>query len=135
MELQIRPLNENDYNDILVKWWRDWRWSPPPRDFLPQDGTGGFIVYDGDSPVCAGFLYSTNSKAAWVDFIISSRTHKENRQDSISLLIRTLTEVAKNIGYKYTYALLRHKNLIKTYEDIGYIKGDSNTYEMIKKLQ
>jgi hypothetical protein len=41
MELYIRELNETDYDEILVGWWKDWGWSAPPKDFLPRDGKGG----------------------------------------------------------------------------------------------
>ena len=61
MNLNIIPLKESDYDNILCGWWTDWRWTPPSRDFLPDNGKGGFIVYDGDIPVCAGFMYDTNS--------------------------------------------------------------------------
>ena len=62
MEFTVRELNETDYESILVKWWKDWRWTPPPKDFLPDNAKGGFIVYDKDIPVCAGYIYVTNSK-------------------------------------------------------------------------
>jgi len=81
MKLNILALKENDYEDILCKWWRDWRWNPPKRDFLPENGTGGFIVYDGDVPVCAGFMYTTNSKAAWCDWIISNMEYKDRKKE------------------------------------------------------
>jgi len=74
MSLTVRPLQDSDYDSILVKWWRDWEWEPTPKDFLPQDGTGGLMVMDGDEPVCAGFVYTTNSSVAWADWIVSSRT-------------------------------------------------------------
>ena len=60
----IKQLQEGDYEKILVNWWNDWGWEPPQKDFLPEDGKGGMIVYDGDTPVCAGFIYVTNSKVA-----------------------------------------------------------------------
>jgi hypothetical protein len=37
-------------------------------------------------------------------------------------------------GSKYAYALIKNNSLIKTYEDLGYTKGDSYTSEMIKLL-
>ena len=76
MQFNIRPLQEGDYENILCGWWRDWKWVPPVKDFLPEDGTGGYIVYDGDIPVCAGFMYTTNSRAAWCDWIISNIEYK-----------------------------------------------------------
>ena len=95
MELYVRELNENDYDEILVGWWKQWGWEPPQRDFLPNDGKGGIIVYDEDVPVCAGFMYITNSKAAWVDWIISNKeyTKKPQRKDAIKLLVSTLTDI------------------------------------------
>ena len=64
MEFNIRKLNSTDYDEILVKWWNDWGWKAPAREFLPEDGEGGIILFDGDIPVCAGFMYITNSKVA-----------------------------------------------------------------------
>ena len=134
--INIRHLNDTDYDAILVGWWKEWGWEAPTRDFLPNNGTGGGIVFDGDTPICAGFLYMTNSKVAWIDWIISSKTYtdREKRKYAISLLIEQLTTLSKDLGNKYAYALIKHQNLIKTYEDLGYIKGDSYQNEMIKIL-
>jgi RimJ/RimL family protein N-acetyltransferase len=136
MALKIRELNDSDYEDILVGWWKDWGWQPPQKDFLPDDGKGGIIVYDDDVPICAGYMYLTNSRVGWVDWIISNRnyTNKELRKDAISLLVSRLTDICGLIGCKYIYALIKNESLINTYESLGYIKGDSYTSEMIKVL-
>jgi hypothetical protein len=136
MELTIRNLNESDYHNILVDWWIQWNWEPPKRNFLPDNGMGGIIVYDGETPVCAGFLYITNSDVSWVDWIISNKEYKvkDKRREAIILLISSLTNIAKNSGAGYAYALIKNNSLIKTYEDLGYIKGDTYTSEMIKLL-
>jgi hypothetical protein len=134
MELTIRQLNENDYQETLVNWWKDWGWTAPEKDFLPDNGMGGYIVYDGDIPVCAGFIYITNSRVAWVDWIISNKEYREKRREAITMLIDTLTNLSKMSGSKYAYALIKNDSLIKTYESLGYIKGDSYTSEMIKLL-
>jgi hypothetical protein len=141
MELKIRPLNENDYEEILLGWWSQWNWAAPAKDFLPENGTGGMIVYDGDVPICAGFIYVTNSSVAWVDWIISSKEYRgkdgignSKRKKAIKLLIFALTNMSKNSGSKYAYALIKNKSLIQTYEELGYTKGDSYTSEMIKLL-
>lgn len=136
MDLYVRELNETDYDEILVNWWRQWGWEPPQKDFLPNDGKGGVIVYDNDTPICAGYMYITNSKVAWVDWIISSKqyTKKPQRKDAIKLLVSTLTNVCNKTGAKYIYALIKSRNLIETYEELGYIKGDTYTSEMIKLL-
>jgi RimJ/RimL family protein N-acetyltransferase len=136
MALKIRELNDNDYDDILVGWWKDWGWEPPMRDFLPDGGKGGIIIYDEDIPICAGYIYLTNSKVCWVDWIISNKnyTNKELRKDAISMLVSRLTDICGLIGCKYVYALIKNQSLINTYESLGYVKGDSYTGEMIKVL-
>lgn len=134
MKFNTTPLQNEDYDNILKGWWKDWGWEAPSRDFLPQDGQGGVMVWDGDTPVCAGFLYNTNSKVAWVDWIISNKEYKESRKEALSILIQTLTSVAKNLDNKFAYALIKHNGLIGVYEQQGYSTGDSYNKEMIKAL-
>ena len=134
MEFDIRKLNPTDYDNTLVGWWKDWGWDAPAKDFLPDDGEGGLLVLDEDIPVCAGFIYITNSKVAWVDWIISNKnyTNKKKKHSAVGLLVESLTNTCRNNGNKYTYALIKHDGLIKTYENLGYTKGDTYTQEMIK---
>lgn len=136
MELTIRQLNETDYDDILLKWWNDWGWKAPSKNFLPDNGVGGLIVYDEQEPICAGFIYMTNSSVAWIDWIISSKEYrkKPHRKEALKALIQALTDVSKDAGSGYGYALIKNKSLIELYENLGYIKGDSYTSEMIKIL-
>jgi hypothetical protein len=106
------------------------------KDMLPQDGIGGVIVYDEDEPVCAGFLYMTNSKMAWVEWVISNKNYrkKPQRKEAIVYLIETLTNIAKNNGATFAYTVVKNKSLSAIYEQIGYIDGDNNIKEMIKSL-
>lgn len=136
MNFTIRKLNETDYDEILVKWWNDWGWTAPSKDFLPENGMGGIILFDGDIPVCAGYMYLTNSKASWVDWIISNKEYrvKPNRKIAIEVLLDKLTQICEDAGSKYIYALIKHSGLIESYEKLGYIQGDSYTKEMIKKI-
>jgi len=136
MKLNIQKLKENDYEKLLVNWWKDWGWQAPPKDFLPDNGTGGFMVYNKDIPICAGFIYKTNSNVAWVDWIISNKNYKdkESRKEGITYLVQSLTEICKQLDYKYCYALINHKALIKTYERLGYTKADNYNQELIKHL-
>ena len=80
MEFTIRKLNNKDYETILLKWWKDWRLTPVPKDFLPDNGKGGYIVYDKETPVCAGFMYVTNSKVGYVINYIQHRVQRQKRK-------------------------------------------------------
>ena len=133
MIFDIRPLNSEDYDTILVDWWKDWGWTPPPKDFLPDNGKGGMMILDGEIPVCAGFIYMTNSNVYLLVFMVSNKKYrmKPHRKNAMGLLIETLTNISKNQGAKYCYSLQKHKSLMGTFESLGYVKGDSNTFEMI----
>ncbi len=136
MELTLRPLQNGDYEDILSHWWDSWGWEAPKKDFLPDNGNGGVIILDGETPVCAGFIYITNSKVAWVDWIISNKDYrkKPQRTQAIRMIVESLTGIARATENKYAYALIKNKPLINVYSDLGYTKGDEYVGEMIKAL-
>ena len=136
MKLNILPLKEEDYDEILCQWWKDWRWTPPSREFLPENGMGGFIVYDGEIPICAGFMYITNSKATWCDWIISNLKYKDRqkRKEALELLIKTISDKAESLGKKYIYALIKNKPLVNVYKKIGFVEGSTYTHEKIKTI-
>jgi hypothetical protein len=129
-------LRENDYAETLIGWWNQWGWQAPPQDFLPNNGENGIMILDGTMPVCAGFVYLTNSKVAWVDWIISNKeyTDRAKRKEALLTLITKLTNMAHDLGSKYCYALIKNDSLINVYKECGYINGDTYTSEMIKIL-
>ena len=43
MKLNARKLIDTDYN-VLVDWWKWWRWPSIPKNFLPDNGTGGIMI-------------------------------------------------------------------------------------------
>jgi hypothetical protein len=47
----------------------------------------------------------------------------------------SLEELAKINGKKYIYSSLKNESLINAYMDCGFVKGSSNTQEMIKTCQ
>ena len=136
MQLNIRMLKDSDWN-TLVKWWSAWpNWAAPAKDFLPDNGEGGLIVLDGDVPVCAGFIYITNSKVAWVNWIISDKSfeNKENRNKAIEVLLKKLVSMAVKNKNSYVFASNNNLSLIQRFVNIGFTKGCENTTEIIFKI-
>jgi hypothetical protein len=135
MEFNIRLLNESDYDDILAKWWKDWGGEIPPRDSLANNGTGGFMVSKGDTDICAGFAYYTNSSIAFCEFVVSNYNYREkDRNKAIEFLIESVCLACKEAGYKFMWASVQNKNLINKYKNTGYIQTQSNCVELIKHL-
>ncbi len=134
MELKVRALEESDW-DTLQLWWKIWQWPIMNKDMLPLDGCGGLMVYKNNTPIVAGFLYLSNSKVAWLDWIISSPTYKEeDRKEALELLISSLEEVAKQQGYSIIISIARHKGLINTHKKLGYTIDENPSYEISKKI-
>jgi len=128
----VRWLKENDY-ETLVKWWKDYDWNPIDKSVLPNNGLSGLMITKDEIDICAGFLYTSNSKMAMVEFIISNKDYKKRDKIlALDLLINELTEIAKRNGYKVVLTNLINKGLKKLFLKNGYEKGDENILQLIK---
>src|SRR5688572_16264398 len=79
-----RPYTEQDY-PMVCQWWDDWKWPRIPESSLPQVGV---VVENEGSPVCAAWIYRTDSDTCLVEWFISDRTaSKERRKGTIEHLI------------------------------------------------
>lgn len=130
--MEIRLIQDSDYEQYIVPFWNSWNSTPPPKDFLPDIG---FIVFDKDIAVAAGYVYITNSKTCWIEWVCSDKnyTYRKNRKFALLLLLDTLTNICINGGYKYIFAVIKSDPLIKVYEKAGFVKGGTGT-EMFKKI-
>lgn len=136
MKLNVRELRESDW-DTLVGFWKAWpEWEQhPTKDLLPLNGCGGVMVEKEGKPIIAGFLYLTNSKVAWLEWIVSNPDYRESdRKEALELLINTLETVAINQGYKIILSIGRNKGLIETHKKLGYTVDDKPSYEITKKI-
>ncbi len=105
------------------------------KDFLPDNATGGLMVYDGEVPVCAGFLYETNSSTAWIEWIISNKQYRgSRRKTAISLLLANLEELARDKGFSFIFANNNNRHLIGHYVNNGFMKGQTDSTELIKVI-
>ena len=135
MELQVRALQESDWED-LVSWWKWWRWPEINKAMLPMNGLGGLMVYKDNIPIVAGFLYLTNSKAVWLDWIVSNPNYKnKDRKEALELLIKSLEDVAIVQGYDIIISLTRNPHLINTHKKLGYTVDEKPSHEITKKIR
>ena len=135
MELNIRMLKDSDWN-TLVEWWDAWPdWVNPPKEFLPDNGKGGFMVEKEGKPICAGFIYLTNSDAVLLEWLVSDPEYREDdRKDALELLITGAEAACKEIGKKYMFTIGRNKNLINTHKKLRWKVDTKPSYEIIKTI-
>lgn len=126
--MNIRKVDiQKDY-EMLAKWWLHHGWGDVPAIILPKEG---FIVNE----ICAGFIYQTDSKIAWIEYIVSDpASEKEYRAQSLDILIDNLIKRAKELGFLVAFATLEHPALIERYKKHGFVIGDSKVTNMIRSL-
>ena len=134
MKLQIRTLQESDW-ETLQSWWKAWEWPEVSKDMMPLDGLGGLIIEKEGKSIAAGFLYLTNAKVAWTEWIVSDPEYRsEDRIDALKMLVQGLEDVAINAGYKIILSIGRNKGLLNIHKELGYTVDDSPSYEISKKI-
>ena len=130
--MNTRTLTESDY-EILSDWWIAWSWPVMAKDMLPDNGTGGIMVEHEGENIVAGFLYWSNSKLVWLDWIISNpKSDKDIRQEAIKKLILTAESMTKKAGSKYMMSISRSNSLLKIHEQMGWTIDKTPSHEMIK---
>lgn len=134
MELTVRALQESDW-DTLQEWWTKWKWPIMSKEMLPLNGCGGLMIYKGDQLIAAGFLYLSNSKVAWLDWVISNPEYKESdRKQALVLLIDELEKIALTQDYSIIISIARNKSLINIHKELGYTIDENPSYEISKKI-
>ena len=135
MELKARLLKDEDY-ETLCGWWESWpKWVNPPKTFLPDNGKGGLMVEKNGKPICAGFLYMTNSDAVLLEWIVSDPEYRDkDRKQAIELLITSAEELCKQLGKVHMFTIGRSKHLINTHKKLGWTVDEDPSYEIIKNI-
>ena len=132
--MNTRTLTGSDY-EILSDWWKAWGWPVMAKDMLPDNGTGGIMVENEGENIVAGFLYWSNSKLVWLDWIISNPdADKKIRKQAIEMLILTAEQMVKDAGSKYIMSISRSNSLLKIHEKIGWSIDKTPSHEMIKVI-
>lgn len=132
--MNTRTLTESDY-EILSDWWKAWGWPVMAKDMLPDNGTGGIMVENEGENIVAGFLYWSNSKLVWLDWIISNPdADKKIRKQAIEMLILTAEQMVKDAGSKYIMSISRSNSLLKIHEKLGWNIDKTPSHEITKVI-
>ncbi len=134
MELKCRRIIESDLEKI-EGWLKDYGGEMPSLDFLPNNGTGGFVVSNDTGIIAAMWLWFTNSKTAIPAMVVADKSYRaEDRYEALELLIDFTTTFAKDAGCEFAFAWAKTGVLLDYYEKAGYEKDPKESFELIKKL-
>lgn len=100
METKLINL-ETDY-EILKVWWAKHRWPCVAPRCLPEIG---YMVWEKDVPCAAAFLYKTDSKICWMEWLVGNPDiYWARRAVAIGELITAINAKAKELGYEFIFS-------------------------------
>ena len=109
---------ERHYEKVC-SWWEGHGWPRMPLHALPSRG---YIVED----IAAGFLYSTDSAIAWMEFIVANPAAKDRDiYSGVRDLVNEIIKDATEDGYSMIFTAVRHRGLGKLYERQDFKITDS----------
>lgn len=136
IESKIRWIEEQDI-EIINNWWDDWGEKPPLLELLPEDGYGGLVVERDGKIVAAMYVYLTNSKMGYMDFLISDRKWKnKDRWDLIMDLGLACYNVLIKAGCTEVWGMSLVEGVVERLQAIGATISEDPHFKMsIPKLE
>lgn len=132
MRLHTEPFDEQKHYKTICEWWKWWKWPELPLESLPKTG---LVACVDESPVCAGWVYRTDSNICWMEWIISNpQAGKAERHAAIELLLDALTESAELMGYKVIFTSARNQHLIRRLNGRGFAVTDREMTNLTKVI-
>tara|TARA_R110002020_G_scaffold441960_2_gene653055 strand:- start:287 stop:844 length:558 start_codon:yes stop_codon:yes gene_type:complete len=127
----VRPIEENDYR-FIDKWWKDATGkTPPERSLLPENGLHGLMVCKNNNPVACTYLYLTNSKMGYCDYMIGDPEYREkDRYELILQLMVGAIRTANNLGYEDFWFLTKEEGLLEKCKELG-VKVSKEKYHVV----
>ena len=128
--ITIRPIEEEDYV-LINSWWKAIDKSPPPRNLLPENGLHGLMACKDDRPIVCTYLYLTNSKFGYCDYMISDINYKGRDRFNIVLKLMDMSiGTAWKLGCEDFWFVTKNKGVLKRCRALG-AKVSEDPYYLI----
>ena len=129
-DITIRPIREEDYV-LINNWWEQIKKTPPPRSLLPENGLHGLMACKDGRPIVCTYLYLTNSKFGYCDYMISDTNYKgRDRFDIVLELMNISIGTAWELGYEDFWFITKNKGMLKRCKSLG-VKVSEDPYYLI----
>jgi hypothetical protein len=113
----------------VSKWGEKHSFPLPPKDILPATG---FMVNEA----ACGFLYMTDSRIAWLEWIFSNpEKTKEERAEALDLLFQKLESHAKERGIAVIFTSCGSDGYSRVLGRNGFEETDKNVTQYIKIMR
>jgi len=130
----IRPIKEKDYESINT-WWEGNNYNPPPRELLPENGLHGLMICKEKKLVACAYLYTTNSKMGYCDYLVANPNYKQkDRFEIITQLMIACVETACALGFLDFWFITNNKNMIERCRELN-VHVSPSEYSLVLPLR
>ena len=128
--ITVRLIKEEDY-ELINSWWKAIGKLPPPRNLLPENGLHGLMACKDGKPIVCTYLYLTNSKFGYSDYMISDINYKGRDRFNIVLeLMNQSVGTAFQLGCEDFWFITKNKGMLKRCKALG-VKVSEDPYYLI----
>lgn len=124
--MKARNHTPEDYK-TFCEWWEQWGWPAVPESFIPPQS---IVVEQDGKPICAVFIYKTDTPIIWAENYISDR-NSHLRGKALDFLIAEMLSTFKNC---VIMSSVKNRSLAKRLETGGFIKCDENLTNYVIKV-
>ena len=103
---------------------------------LPGNGMDGVVGLKDNKIVTACYTYiAANAPTCWLEWVVADKDYKESdKYDIIIGMINYTSDILKEAGYAYIFAMTTNKQLETLYVNSGFINTETEGVELIKTL-
>ena len=130
--MEVKPYTPDNHK-ILASWWKAHDWDVLPQTYLPKTG---FMAWQGEIPIAACFLYTTDSVFAMMEWAISNPTsYHEQRHEAMNMIVKAIMKHCKEHEIEAIYTMTNHPSLVRSYKELGFIEADKEIISFIKRIE
>lgn len=120
----------NHFYPIMEEWWKNKGWIPYHPEVLSKTG---LMIYESETPVCAAWIFKTDSTVGLVGHIITSKDVKpKQKKVCLEFLFQALEQESKELGIKMLVFFMTTNSLTKIAEKLGYLSSQQKCNELVK---
>lgn len=99
----------DEFLKLAQTWWEFWKFPPPQKEFLPVNM---LCAYNENEPACIGFLYCTDSKISWLEWIVANpKTEKKARALAIEMILSSAKVLSSALGFGTIFTTSKSQSL------------------------
>lgn len=123
-----RPFSVITDMPVMNRWLADRGMPKGNPNFLPPTG---FLIYNGSTPVCLGFMIKCdNNTAINTDLIACPRVNDSLRNDAVEYLRQVLYKEAQDLKMQFVTVFTSIPAHAERLKSLGYAEIDKNLTQM-----